>query len=134
MRNFLEKQFENHHLIKLPTLEAKWWAFALRGLFSVLFGVLAIFVPAPTLFAITICFGAYAIVDGIFCIISGINSANKDQQWMTLMISGLLSIIGGTIVLSMPQISIINLTIFLWLIIALWAISNGVLDIFASIQ
>lgn len=41
-----------------------WWAFALRGVFAVLFGIVALGWPEITLLVLVIVFRAYAVVDG----------------------------------------------------------------------
>jgi len=56
-------------------LASNWWALLLRGLFAVLFGLITLFLPGPTLTLLVLIFGAYALVDGIFAVIVGIRGA-----------------------------------------------------------
>jgi uncharacterized membrane protein HdeD (DUF308 family) len=44
-----------------------------------------------TVLIITIFFGAYAIVDGVYYIISGLNHMRKAQNWHGLIFSGIFS-------------------------------------------
>ena len=50
-----------------PVSAAKtlWWAVLLRGVFAIIFGILALVAPTIALTGIAIVFGAYALVDGI---------------------------------------------------------------------
>jgi uncharacterized membrane protein HdeD (DUF308 family) len=48
------------------TLRHNWWIVLLRGILAIVFGVLAVIWPGPTLFTLVILFGAYALVDGGF--------------------------------------------------------------------
>ncbi len=54
----------------LPLLHDTWGALMLRGILAVLFGAIAIILPGPALFGVAVLFGAYALVDGLFVIIS----------------------------------------------------------------
>ena len=49
----------------LHLLARYWWALALRGVFAVLFGLLAFFMPKITLITLVLLFGAYVLLDGI---------------------------------------------------------------------
>ena len=42
-----------------------WWIFLLRGIFSIIFGVLAFVMPGLTIATLVIIWGAYALVDGV---------------------------------------------------------------------
>src|ERR687889_550458 len=56
----------------LDSLSRYWWAVALRGVAAVLFGLMALLWPGITLFALVILFGAYALVDGAFTLVTAI--------------------------------------------------------------
>ena len=54
-------------LARLPLVRAlaeNWWLLLLRGVASIIFGVLAFIWPGLTLVALILLWGAYAIVDG----------------------------------------------------------------------
>jgi uncharacterized membrane protein HdeD (DUF308 family) len=92
----------------------------LRGLFAVLFGLLAIFMPGMTLLALVLLFGAYALLDGIFDLISAIRSPS--HHWAFLL-EGIVGIIVGVATFVWPGIT----GIVLLYLIAFWAIFTGVL-------
>jgi uncharacterized membrane protein HdeD (DUF308 family) len=47
-------------------LARNWWALVLRGVFAIVFGVMAFAWPGITLGAMVLFYGTYAVVDGIF--------------------------------------------------------------------
>ena len=76
----------------LDLLARFWWALALRGLFAVLFGLLAIFMPHKTLLVLVLLFGVYAFLDGIFDLVSAVRSPR--HHWAFLL-EGIVGIIAG---------------------------------------
>jgi uncharacterized membrane protein HdeD (DUF308 family) len=110
----------------LHLLARYWWALALRGLFAVLFGLLTFFIPSITLLALVLLFGAYALLDGIFDLVSAVRSPS--HHW-AFVLEGIVGILVGILTLIWPRITG---TILLYLI-GFWAIFTGVLEIVAGI-
>jgi uncharacterized membrane protein HdeD (DUF308 family) len=107
-----------------------WWTLVLRGLFALVFGLLAFIWPGITLAALVFLFGAYALVDGAFAIVAGIRAPKEYKRWWVVLIEGILSVIAGVIAFTVPGIT----ALFLLGLIAGWAIFTGVLEIIAAIQ
>ncbi len=63
----------------LNQLAQNWWAVAIRGLVAIIFGVLAFVWPSITLTVLVLFFGAYALVDGVFAIISVLTRIRRSQ-------------------------------------------------------
>lgn len=131
----MEKDLKNtSNAIDLSSLESNWWAFALRGILSILFGGAAICMPLTTLVTMTIIFGAYSIVDGIFSLVSGINRLSKKKRWGTLILNGWIGILSGLVAIIMPQVASIGIAIFLWIMISIWSIATGMVEISAAVR
>jgi uncharacterized membrane protein HdeD (DUF308 family) len=111
----------------LHLLARYWWALALRGVFAVLFGLLTFFMPGITLVTLVLLFGAYAVLDGIFDLVSAIRSPS--HHW-ALIIEGVVGIVAGILTFVWPAITA---TVLLYLI-AFWAIFTGVLEIIAGVR
>ena len=62
-------------------LAQNWWAFAIRGVLGIIFGLIAIFQPGVTMLSLVLVFSAYALVDGIFAIIASVRAARRHQRW-----------------------------------------------------
>jgi uncharacterized membrane protein HdeD (DUF308 family) len=114
----------------MMVLVANWWAFVLRGVIAVLFGLMAFFMPGMALLTLVFMFGFYSIADGIFNIIAAFQRAPSQQPWWALLISGILGIIAGLIALFIPGIT----AIVLLYIIAGWAIATGIMQIVAAVR
>lgn len=111
-------------------LSRSWWTFALRGLLAIIFGILALIWPGVTLITLIILFGAYALVDGIFAVFTGLTSRGRDDRWWVLLLEGIAGIIFGLLTFFWPNITALVLLYF----IAAWAVVTGLLEIIAAIQ
>jgi uncharacterized membrane protein HdeD (DUF308 family) len=106
------------------TLAQNWWLFTLRGIFGIIFGLIALIFPGPTMLSLVIVFSAYMLVDGVAGIISAVRAARRNEdRWGLLVLEGLLDIAAGIIAFLWPGITVIA---FVWLIAA-WAIVSGAL-------
>ena len=111
-------------------LAKNWWAFVVRGIFAILFGILAYAWPGITLATLIIFFGAYVLIDGILLVIKTIgNWGERDDRWL-LLLEGLLGIGIGVITLVAPGITAVGLLIY----IVAWSLATGVLEIAAAIR
>ncbi len=113
----------------ITTLAQNWWTFALRGVFALLFGILAFVAPGVTLATLIFVFGFYAILNGVFALYAAWNLRSYDRWWVFLL-EGLLGIAAGVIAFVSPGATALA---FLS-IIAAWAILVGILQIVAAIR
>lgn len=102
-------------------LARNWWAFAIRGLLGVLFGVIALTVPGAAMLSLLLIFAAYAIADGVFAIVSAVRAASHHERWLLFVFEGIVGIAAGGIALFWPTITLI---VFV-LLVAVWAIVSG---------
>src|ERR1700759_1505739 len=61
-------------------LARNWWAIALRGVLAIIFGAIAFILPGATMLSLVLVFAAYAVVDGVFAIISAVRSARRHER------------------------------------------------------
>src|SRR6058998_1660645 len=110
-------------------LVRNWWALALRGL-AVVFGVVAFVMPGLTLAFLIALFGAYALIDGVLAIVAGVKAAEHHERFGSLLWRGVLGIAAGLLAFILPAATAVVLT----LIIGVWAIVTGVLEIVAAVH
>ncbi|MDF2902004.1 MAG: hypothetical protein K0Q62_2063 [Phenylobacterium sp.] len=111
-------------------LAQNWWAVALRGVFAIIFALIAFFSPGATLLSLVWVFAAYMLVDGVFGIVSGIRAASNNQRWGLLVLEGILNILVGVIAFIMPGLTVL----FFVTLMAVWSLITGVLMIVAAFK
>jgi uncharacterized membrane protein HdeD (DUF308 family) len=110
---------------------ARWWrTFLLRGVLAIAFGVLAFAAPAWGLTILVALFGAWALVDGVVSVWTGIRSRRGDRNWWLEILEGVASIVAGLIALLLPGFA----AQILLVLIAAWAIVTGVFQIWSAIR
>lgn len=107
-----------------------WWAMLIRGIAAVLFGILALFLPRLTLLVLIAIFGAWALIDGIFAIVSALRTPESAGRRVWLLVEGIVSILAGLIAFFRPGITALVVLYF----IAGWAIVTGILEIVQAVE
>jgi len=110
-------------------LIGNWWALAIRGVFAIVFAVIAFVWPGITAAALVLLFGAYALVDGIFSLIAALRAARHHGPSAALVFEGVLDLIIATIVFFWPIEALVAIIYF----IAIWAVISGIALIAAGI-
>ncbi|EJO30299.1 MULTISPECIES: HdeD family acid-resistance protein [Burkholderiales] len=107
-----------------------WGWVALRGVIAILFGLMALFMPAITLSALVLVWGAFALVDGVLALIAGIRIRDNGKPLWALIIVGLLGVAAGIVTFLWPGLT----ALVLLYIIAFWALAAGVFQVIAAIR
>lgn len=111
-------------------LARNWGWMLLRGVAALIFGLLTLFNPGITLVVLVIFFGSYAIVDGVFTIISAIANRHEASHWVALLINGVISLAVGIVTFVWPGITAFALLY----LIAAWALITGITEIVTAIR
>lgn len=109
----------------LDRFTRKWWTLLLRGVFAMLFGVLAFTMPGVTLTSLVLLYGIYAFMDGLVGIWLGATAGS----W-GLALSGVVSILAGIFTFAFPATAA---TVLVY-VIGFWAVFRGVLEILLAVQ
>jgi uncharacterized membrane protein HdeD (DUF308 family) len=107
-----------------------WWAFLLRGVLAVIFGILALIVPGSVLTVLVLLFGAWVLVDGVFDAVAAFQARGRDRSWWLSLLEGLAGVVVGVIALLLPELA----AEVLLLLISAWAIVTGVIEIVTAIR
>jgi len=102
--------------------------FLFRGIFAVLFGIIALVWPKMTLSALVFVFGLFAVISGITAVVAALRNT-EFPGWGWLLGEGILGILAGVVALAWPGITALA---FLYLLAA-WAILTGIFEVIAPL-
>lgn len=114
----------------LAMLRPRWWALALRGLFAVIFGILAFVTPVAALLSLVIVFGIFALADGIVGVVGAFGRARNGETWAWLAVGAVASIVLGLLAIWLPGPTAKALT----LLVAVHAAVFGVIFLFSAVR
>jgi uncharacterized membrane protein HdeD (DUF308 family) len=125
-----------------------WWILALRGLLGILLGLAALvaigsiestpmdlfglgifFKPAAVVATLLLLIGLYAMVDGLFAFLLGIQDYGEGRRWGSLAGEGMVSMVLGLSIWIWP-----GATLFLLYGITAWAVVTGILQILQGLD
>ncbi len=104
-----------------------WWMLALRGVLSIILGLVALLAPGIALFAFITVFAVYAVLDGIVAVFVALRERGALRRWGLVLAEGILSILAGIFAFVYPG----ETAIILLYIVAAWAIITGIMEIAA---
>ena len=111
-------------------LAQNWWAVALRGVFAILFGLVALLLPGATILSLIWFFAAYMLVDGVITIVSAVKAAKNHERWGLLVLEGVVNIAVGLIAFAWPGVTVV----FFVTLMGFWSLVTGVLEIVAAFK
>ena len=112
-----------------------WGWFMVRGVLALLLGIGAIVFPLSAVFAFTMVFAAYCLVDGVASLVAGVRGAREPgHRWGALVFSGIIGVLIGILFLLMPLVATVTYSFVVLLMLATWAIITGALEIVAAIR
>jgi uncharacterized membrane protein HdeD (DUF308 family) len=113
----------------LTLIAENWWLYILRGFLTIAFGIVALTWPNLTLRVLIILFGVYAILQGILATGAAFRRW-RERSWWLVLLEGVAGIAVGLVAFIWPTLT----AIILLVLIALWAIATGIIEIAAAVQ
>jgi uncharacterized membrane protein HdeD (DUF308 family) len=99
-----------------------------KGVLAIAFGVVLLAWPAPTVLAVVLTFGTFAVVSGISAVVDGIGAPQGERAWP--IFQGAVDIAAGLVVWAWPGITALALLY----VIAGWALVKGVTEVVAAFR
>ncbi len=120
----------HHGLGHAGALARNWWMLVVRGVLTILFGIVAFAWPGVTLASLVLLFGAYMFVDGVFAIGAGVRAMARHERWGGLIVEGVVDLLAGAVAFAMPI-----LTVFAFIVLAgAWAVVSGAVLLWAALR
>ncbi|MCK9400312.1 MAG: DUF308 domain-containing protein [Bacteroidales bacterium] len=110
--------------------KTNWIIFLVNGVIAILFGLLALLVPAETIVSLTIYFGLLILLGGLILFYFSYKNLRAEKPYLLLMAEAILAILIGAVIVFYPKSS---LQIFL-IMIGIWATIMGLLQIIIAVQ
>jgi uncharacterized membrane protein HdeD (DUF308 family) len=107
-----------------------WRSLALRGVISLVFGILAALWPGITLLWLLIMFAAYALIQGVVSAVAAFQSRKTHHDWWLMLLWGVVGIGAGVTALMLPDLTAVVLV----LVIGATALASGIVDIAMAIR
>lgn len=111
-------------------LATNWWAITLRGVFAIIFGLVALFMPAVAILSLVLVAGAYLFVEGVFGIVSAWRAAQHHKRWGWLTFEGIVNILAALFAFFWPGWTVLAFVMLL----AVSSIISGVFMLAAAFQ
>ena len=99
------------------------WSFIVRGILAIGLGILTFVSPAPTLAALILVFGIYAILDGGLAVVVGLGASSRPNWW--LVAGGVAAIAIGIFTFFQPGTTAVALVV----LVGIFAIVTGVAEL-----
>jgi uncharacterized membrane protein HdeD (DUF308 family) len=112
------------------TLARHWWTIMLRGVFAVLFGIIALAAPGVVLLSLAFLFGIYLVADGVLGLIGTVRAVSTHGHWGALLAEAVLNIVMGLVALFIPGAAVLAFV----LLMAVWALISGGLMLWAAMR
>lgn len=114
---------------------SNWGWFMLRAALCLALAIAAFLFPASAVLAFTLLFAAFAAVDGLFSLVTGIKGArSKEERWGVLVLRGILGLGAGAVIALMPMAASFAYALVTISLVAGWALVTGVLEIYAALR
>ncbi len=112
-------------------LVAHWWIPLIRGLVAILFGIAVFAAPFSAIGIFVLFFGAFVFADGVLNIVTALRFAHPDSgSWWMVLVQGIFGVLIGVSTFFLPGLTAATLGV----LVALWAVVTGVLEIAAAFR
>jgi len=111
-------------------LTRRWWVMLLRGIFAFIFGFLVSAWPGIALATLILCFGVYALADGVLSLFAAMRNWRHQEKCWLMGLEGFAGICAGAVTLWAPGVT----AFMLLLLIAGWIMATGLLRVVAAVR
>ena len=110
----------------VPSMAPHWWAFLIRGIIAILFGIVILMNPGIAITVFILFFAGFAFADGVIALIAAFRT---DVNRVCLILEGIAGIGLGLLAFFHPFATIATLAVFLAYVVAAWALVTGIMEV-----
>lgn len=110
----------------MEVLIRHWWALLLRGVAGILFGLLFLVWPLPSLATLVLLFGLWALLDGCAALAAAIGGRGGGYT----LLEGVFGVVVGVVTFARPFLS----ALALYTVVAAWAFVTGLIKLVAAVR
>jgi uncharacterized membrane protein HdeD (DUF308 family) len=107
-------------------MASHWWAFLIRGIIAILFGLVIVMNPGIAITVFILFFSGFAFADGVMALVAAFRT-DVNRVW--LILEGIAGIGLGLLAFFHPFATIATLALFLAYVIAAWALVTGIMEV-----
>lgn len=111
-------------------LQGTWWVLLLRGLGAIAFGIVMYAHPVIAIPTLVLLFAIYMAADGILGVWTAFSGRKEHEDWLILLLGGLLGIGIGIMTFAVPALTATALLFF----VAIWAVATGAFHVLAGLR
>ena len=116
--------------MEVDILYRSWWAYVLRGVLALVFGILFIAYPGATLKTFITILGIFLVIDGVLNLIRSAVFIFRKEQWGWTLVWGIIGLLLGAILIKHTEFTLG----FVAIIAGIWVIVMGIAEIAISID
>jgi len=105
-----------------------WWLFIVQGVATLVFGVVALFLPGLTVASLVIVFAVYAIIAGLVELVHGFRDIGKTSSWWFSLIVGVALVAVGVFLVRNPVVALEGFLV----IVGALLLARGIADLFVA--
>ncbi|GAA3593979.1 DUF308 domain-containing protein [Klugiella xanthotipulae] len=115
-------------------ITALWWLYLLRGVFAVVFGIVALSNPGLAAGALAVLLGIYLMVEGLSLAISAVAQRSEIAGWGWLIGQGALTALAGLFMVILPMWTASLVGLFLVWSVVIWSVLAGIYGVAGSLR
>jgi len=107
-----------------------WWLITIKGVFSIIFGILALMLPKTAVLTILTYFGLVILISGLFIVIGAFSYRKDTPNWSWWLVEGGFDMLVGGLIVIHP---LVTAEIFVF-VLAIWVVVIGIIQIISAVN
>ena len=111
-------------------LYKNWWLLLLKGVMTILLGLILLLMPGPTIKLFSLITGIIITMSGLSLISGAFSHRRYNYEWTWWLMEGMVDLVIGILIILNPM-EAVNVIVF---ILALWVLIMGIIQLITAIN